>query len=174
MHFPQSLIAQAEARLIANTDNQYLVPTSGNPLRGLIQDHVVSAVWLTNKDTFFSREEYYQLIYGALRTEDNYSGEGMIKTLPPTIWKPKPMWTGKQVVRLDSFPSFALLRSKLLMSSSSSSSSLALARRSRLSSRTSLPPTPPVSTSLARPKLPVHLGESIRSKRWFSSSMVNS
>ncbi|KAL8286881.1 hypothetical protein RQP46_003887 [Phenoliferia psychrophenolica] len=98
MHFPQSHLAQAEARLIANTDNQYLVPTSGNPLRGLIQDHVVAGVWLTNKDTFFTREEYYQLIYGALRTEDNYTGEGMIKTLPPAIWKPQPLWTGKQVI----------------------------------------------------------------------------
>ncbi|GAA5929576.1 DNA-directed RNA polymerase I core subunit RPA190 [Sporobolomyces koalae] len=97
MHFPQSLIAQAEARLIANTDNQYLVPTSGNPLRGLIQDHVVSGVWLTNKDTFFTREQYYQLIYGALRPEENYTGEGTVKTVPPAIWKPKPMWTGKQI-----------------------------------------------------------------------------
>ncbi|KAK4705314.1 DNA-directed RNA polymerase I subunit RPA1, partial [Phenoliferia sp. Uapishka_3] len=98
MHFPQSHVAQAEARLIANTDNQYLTPTSGNPLRGLIQDHVVAGVWLTNIDTFFTRQEYYQLIYGALRTEDNYTGEGMIKTLPPAIWKPVPMWTGKQVI----------------------------------------------------------------------------
>ncbi|GAA6061623.1 hypothetical protein JCM10212_000965 [Sporobolomyces blumeae] len=97
MHFPQSLVAQAEARLIANTDNQYLVPTSGNPLRGLIQDHVVSGVWLTNKDTFFTREQYYQLIYGALRPEDDYTGEGTVKTVPPAIWKPKPMWTGKQI-----------------------------------------------------------------------------
>ncbi|GAA5898151.1 DNA-directed RNA polymerase I core subunit RPA190 [Sporobolomyces salmoneus] len=99
MHFPQSLVAQAEARLIANTDNQYLVPTSGNPLRGLIQDHVVSGVWLTNKDTFFTREQYYQLIYGALRPEDDYSGEGTVKTVPPAIWKPKPLWTGKQIFR---------------------------------------------------------------------------
>lgn len=99
MHFPQSLVAQAEARLIANTDNQYLVPTSGNPLRGLIQDHVVAGVWLTNKDTFFTREDYYQLIYGALRTEDDYTGGGKILTLPPAIIKPVPLWTGKQVVR---------------------------------------------------------------------------
>ncbi|GAA6038963.1 hypothetical protein JCM8097_000597 [Rhodosporidiobolus ruineniae] len=98
MHFPQSLIAQAEARMIANTDNQYLVPTSGNPLRGLIQDHVVAGVWLTNKDTFFTREQYQQLIYGALRPEGDYTGGGTVKTLPPTIFKPRPMWTGKQVI----------------------------------------------------------------------------
>ncbi|OAV98230.1 hypothetical protein PTTG_00291 [Puccinia triticina 1-1 BBBD Race 1] len=98
MHFPQSLIAQSEARMIANNDNQYLVPTSGNPLRGLIQDHVVSGVWMTNKDTFFDREEYYQIIYGALRPEGNYSGQGRVITVPPAIWKPVPMWTGKQLI----------------------------------------------------------------------------
>ncbi len=42
MHFPQSQAARAECYYVANTDNQYLTPTSGNPLRGLIQDHVVA------------------------------------------------------------------------------------------------------------------------------------
>lgn len=98
MHFPQNLIAQSEARTIANNDNQYLVPTSGNPLRGLIQDHVVSGVWMTCKDTFFSRDDYYQIIYGALRPENDYTGEGQVLTVPPAIWKPRPLWTGKQII----------------------------------------------------------------------------
>ena len=84
--------------MIANTDNQYLVPTSGKPLRGLIQDHVVAGVWMTCQDTFFTREQYFQLLYGALRPENNFEG-GRLITLPPTIWKPKPFWTGKQIVR---------------------------------------------------------------------------
>ncbi|KNZ77148.1 DNA-directed RNA polymerase I subunit rpa1 [Termitomyces sp. J132] len=88
-------IARAEAMMIANTNNQYLVPTSGNPLRGLIQDHVVAGVWMTSQDAFFSREEYFQLLYGALRPEDSQSH---LVTLPPTIWKPKPLWTGKQII----------------------------------------------------------------------------
>ncbi|KAG9037406.1 hypothetical protein FRB95_005695 [Tulasnella sp. JGI-2019a] len=98
IHFPQSEVARAEARFIANNDNQYLVPTSGNPLRGLIQDHVVAGVWMTNKSTFFTREEYHQIIYGALRPEENYTGGGRVLTVPPAIWKPRPLWTGKQLI----------------------------------------------------------------------------
>ncbi|KAH7930704.1 beta and beta-prime subunits of DNA dependent RNA-polymerase [Leucogyrophana mollusca] len=98
IHFPQNQVARAEAMFIANTDNQYLVPTSGKPLRGLIQDHVVAGVWMTCQDTFFSREEYFQLLYGALRPEDEGYHLGRLVTLPPTIWKPKPLWTGKQII----------------------------------------------------------------------------
>ncbi|KZT29285.1 beta and beta-prime subunits of DNA dependent RNA-polymerase [Neolentinus lepideus HHB14362 ss-1] len=98
IHFPQNQIARAEAYNIANTDNQYLVPTSGKPLRGLIQDHVVAGVWMTNKDTFFTREEYFQLLYGAIRPEDESHTSGRLMTLPPTVWKPRPLWTGKQII----------------------------------------------------------------------------
>ncbi|KAK7470427.1 hypothetical protein VKT23_001853 [Stygiomarasmius scandens] len=97
IHFPQNQVARAEAEMIANTDNQYLVPTSGNPLRGLIQDHVVAGVWMTSQGSFFSREEYFQLLYGALRPEEDYDG-CRLQTLPPTIWKPQPLWTGKQII----------------------------------------------------------------------------
>jgi len=88
--------------MIANTDNQYLVPTSGNPLRGLIQDHVVAGVWMTTQDAFFTREEYFQLLYGALRPEEavNTDDGSRLFTLPPTIWKPVPLWTGKQIVSI--------------------------------------------------------------------------
>ncbi|KAI8391772.1 uncharacterized protein BYT42DRAFT_642179 [Radiomyces spectabilis] len=98
IHFPQNEIARAEATLIANTDNQYLVPTSGNPLRGLIQDHVVSGVWMTARDTFFTRDEYQQLIYGSLRPEEDGIGNGRIHMVPPAIFKPVPLWTGKQII----------------------------------------------------------------------------
>ncbi|KAI0700751.1 hypothetical protein BC835DRAFT_1326250 [Cytidiella melzeri] len=96
IHFPQNQVARAEAMFIANTDNQYLVPTSGKPLRGLIQDHVVAGVWMTARDSFFTREDYFQLLYGAIRPET--SSTGRLRTMPPTIWKPRPLWTGKQII----------------------------------------------------------------------------
>ncbi|KIY73811.1 beta and beta-prime subunits of DNA dependent RNA-polymerase [Cylindrobasidium torrendii FP15055 ss-10] len=96
IHFPQNQVARAEAMFIANTDNQYLVPTSGSPLRGLIQDHVVAGVWMTSRDTFFEREEYCQLLFGALRAEECTTGR--LVTLPPAIRKPRALWTGKQII----------------------------------------------------------------------------
>lgn len=99
MHFPQNENAKSEALNLANTDSQYLTPTSGSPLRGLIQDHISAGVWLTNKDTFFTREKYQQLIYGCIRPEDGHTnGSSRILTVPPTIVKPEPLWTGKQVI----------------------------------------------------------------------------
>lgn len=99
MHFPQNENAKSEALNLANTDSQYLTPTSGSPLRGLIQDHISAGVWLTNKDTFFTRDQYHQLIYGCIRPEDGHTnGSTRILTVPPTIFKPEPLWTGKQVI----------------------------------------------------------------------------
>lgn len=103
MHLPQNELARAEAKEIANTDSQYLGSTAGKPLRGLIQDHLVMGVWLTNRDTMFTRSEYQQLLYSCLLPEHNslFATPGKsnrIITLPPAIMKPRPMWTGKQLV----------------------------------------------------------------------------
>jgi DNA-directed RNA polymerase I subunit RPA1 len=100
VHFPQNSLARAEAYNIANTDNQYLGPTNGNPLRGLIQDHISAAVWMTKRDTYFTREEYQQLLYGSIQPEEGGCGghNGRVITLPPTLIKPRRLWTGKQVI----------------------------------------------------------------------------
>ncbi|PVU90353.1 hypothetical protein BB561_004906 [Smittium simulii] len=99
MHFPQTAIAAAEANEIALTDYQYLAPTSGDPLRGLIQDSVDAGVMITSRDTFFTKDEYNQMLYWAIKPENNsHLPEGKIITLPPTIFKPMPLWTGKQVI----------------------------------------------------------------------------
>ena len=98
MHFPQNENARAEAFNLANTDSQYLTPTSGSPVRGLIQDHISAGVWLTNKDSFFTREQYQQYVYGCIRPEDGHSTRPKIVTVPPAIMKPVPLWTGKQII----------------------------------------------------------------------------
>ena len=98
MHFPQNEVARAEALQIADTDHQYLVATSGKPLRGLIQDHLSVAVWMSNRDTLFDRGNYQQLLYNCLRPESGHIVSERIETVPPAIIKPEPRWTGKQVI----------------------------------------------------------------------------
>ena len=100
-HFPQSDVARAEAMYIAQTDLQYIVPTDGSPLRGLIQDHVCGGVKLTTRDTFLKRWEYQQLLFATLaslpRLEVLEANQD-IQLVPPAILKPEPLWTGKQVI----------------------------------------------------------------------------
>ncbi|KAK4281856.1 hypothetical protein QN277_013303 [Acacia crassicarpa] len=112
VHFPQDEISRAEAYNIVNANNQYVKPTSGDPIRSLIQDHIVSAALLTKKDTFLSCEEFNQLLYssgvctawrGSLHGKPGQkiftsNSESDISLPPPAIWKPEPLWTGKQVI----------------------------------------------------------------------------
>jgi len=100
-HFPQNDLASAESKYIAATDLQYIVPTDGSPLRGLIQDHVDSGVKMTSKDTFFEKWEYQQLIFAALASLPGLEvirSDADIELLPSAIMKPRELWTGKQVI----------------------------------------------------------------------------
>ena len=98
VHLMQNQIAREEAYSISNTDNQYLVPTSGKPIRGLIQDSIVSALFLTLKDSFFTREYYMQIVYFALESQISRNMIDKIVLLPPCIVRPKLLWSGKQVI----------------------------------------------------------------------------
>lgn len=98
IHFPQSHIAHAEAKQIMQTHKQYIVPTSGKPIRGLIQDSVVSGVYLTSKDCFMDREKFQHLVYSGLRELVEQKRIKKIRLPQPVVIKPKPLYTGKQVI----------------------------------------------------------------------------
>ena len=98
LHLLQNHLARSEAYTISNTANQYISPTSGKPLRGLIQDSVVSAFFLTNRGTLLTKDEYQQLIYMATWNVLSQNSHSKIIILKPAILKPKQMWTGKQVI----------------------------------------------------------------------------
>ncbi|KAA8549764.1 hypothetical protein F0562_001218 [Nyssa sinensis] len=112
VHFPQDEVSRAEAYNIVNANNQYIIPTRGDTVRGLIQDHIVSAVLLTMKNTFLTCEEYNQLLYSSgvfAVGKGSFAGntcpkvsivnsEVEIQPVLPAVWKPKPLWTGKQVI----------------------------------------------------------------------------
>lgn len=98
IHLPQSYQAKAEAHEIMATHRQYVVPTSGKPLRGLIQDSVIGGVLMTCKDCFFTKEEYTQIVYVGLQELLADKKLKKIEMMPPQILKPKRLWTGKQVI----------------------------------------------------------------------------
>jgi DNA-directed RNA polymerase I subunit RPA1 len=110
IHFPQDTLARAEAYEIAANDKQYTAPTDGSPLRGLMQDHVGGCVLLCKPDTFLTREQYQQLLWVGVASL-GFCGGGPLShatdemhltdvdiLLTPAILKPKPRWTGKQLV----------------------------------------------------------------------------
>lgn len=78
------------------TDKQYIVPKDGRPIRGLIQDSIVSAALLTSKDTFLNKHEYQELLYIATWNLVNggVTKEKRIDQVKPAILKPEPLWTG--------------------------------------------------------------------------------
>lgn len=99
VHIPQDYLARAEAEELMLSSRHYIVPTSGAPIRGLIQDHIVAATLLSRRDTFLDRYTFMQLLYSAtekimLRT--NRIGQKYLIPVP-AILKPVPMWTGKQL-----------------------------------------------------------------------------
>ncbi|KAL6522438.1 hypothetical protein OROMI_031710 [Orobanche minor] len=112
VHFPQDEISRAEAYNIVNANEQYIVPTRGDTVRGLIQDHIVGAVLLTMKNTFLTHSEFSQLLYGSgvfahgtgslpgnyFRKVSLIDSDGLVESVLPTVWKPEPLWTGKQVI----------------------------------------------------------------------------
>ena len=106
IHVPQDVPAQAEAGDLMDADAQFILPTDGKPVRGLIQDHVVGGCKLSLLDAFLTREEYTQLVCVACASAlDLPADDGALHAtrsrapplLPPAILKPRPLWTGKQV-----------------------------------------------------------------------------
>ncbi|KAL0339625.1 UNVERIFIED_CONTAM: DNA-directed RNA polymerase I subunit [Sesamum radiatum] len=103
VHFPQDEISRAEAYNIVNAMSSIL---------SQLRDHIVGAVLLTLKNTFLTRSEFSQLLYGSgvfaggpgslagkqSRKVSLVDSEGLVESVLPSIWKPEPLWTGKQVI----------------------------------------------------------------------------
>ncbi|KAF6002560.1 dna-directed RNA polymerase [Cyanidiococcus yangmingshanensis] len=111
LHVPQDWIAAAEAEYLLRTDHHYVSPTSGAPIRGLIQDHVLGAVLITQRDRFFSWHDFSNIIYAATvrlwesprvgqlaQNERRFGPYATCAQVIPAILHPQCLWTGKQVI----------------------------------------------------------------------------
>lgn len=98
IHVPQSLECRSEVELLMDANLNLVVPTSGKPIRGLIQDHLSAGVLLTLQDKFFTFAEFSQLVFVGLQPYIHLIPNFLALLPPPAVFKPARLWTGKQVV----------------------------------------------------------------------------
>ncbi|XP_070193004.1 DNA-directed RNA polymerase II subunit RPB1-like isoform X1 [Littorina saxatilis] len=92
LHLPQSLEARAEVSELASVSKMLITPQSNRPVMGIIQDTLTGVGKMTRRDTFLEQGEVMNLL---MQVPD---WDGQIPQ--PAIIKPRPLWTGKQLLSL--------------------------------------------------------------------------
>lgn len=91
MHVPQSYETKAEVKEIMAVPKQVIAPKDNKPVMGIVQDSLLGIMLLSTRDTFIELDIVMNLLMWV-----DYNGD-----LPsPAIIKPRPLWTGKQILSL--------------------------------------------------------------------------
>ncbi|XP_065214140.1 DNA-directed RNA polymerase III subunit RPC1 [Planococcus citri] len=94
LHLPQTEEARAEALILMGNTSNLVTPRNGELMIAATQDFLTGAYLLTLRDTFLTRAEVCRLAGWLIAGPDM---DLDIEIPPPTILKPKQLWTGKQV-----------------------------------------------------------------------------
>ncbi|KAF5376975.1 hypothetical protein D9615_007212 [Tricholomella constricta] len=92
MHVPQSEETRAELSQIAWVPRQIISPQANKPVMGIVQDTLCGIRKFTLRDTFLD----WNAVQNILLWVPEWDGSVPI----PAIVKPKPLWTGKQILSL--------------------------------------------------------------------------
>jgi len=92
LHVPQSLPARAEAELMMLSARVVVSGQSNRPVMGIVQDSLIAVQKMTKRDVFMERD----LFFNILMWVKDWDG----RVPPPAIFKPKELWTGKQVLSM--------------------------------------------------------------------------
>ncbi|RLO03525.1 hypothetical protein DYB28_001540 [Aphanomyces astaci] len=94
MHLPQTEEARAEAATLMCVPNNLITSRNGEPLVAATQDFLTASYLLTQKNIFFNREQFCQVL--------TLMGDGIddIELPEAAIVCPIRLWTGKQVISL--------------------------------------------------------------------------
>ncbi|KAF9159494.1 DNA-directed RNA polymerase II subunit rpb1 [Actinomortierella ambigua] len=92
LHVPQSVETRAELTEICMVPKQIVSPQSNKPVMGIVQDTLCGIRKFTKRDCFLSKELVMNLVMWVP------GWEGFLPT--PAILKPKPLWTGKQILSM--------------------------------------------------------------------------
>ncbi|KAI0344206.1 beta and beta-prime subunits of DNA dependent RNA-polymerase [Trametopsis cervina] len=92
MHVPQSEETRAELSQIAWVPRQIISPQANKPVMAIVQDTLCGIRKFTLRDTFLDWNQVQNILLWVPEWD------GTIPT--PVILKPKPLWTGKQILSL--------------------------------------------------------------------------
>ncbi len=89
LHVPQSLEAQAEAKILMAVQEHILSPRFGGPIIGGIHDHISGLYLLTRGEKKFTREEAMELLrsldISEIPVQDEYTGKEIFSFILPDI-----------------------------------------------------------------------------------------
>lgn len=92
LHVPQSPETRAELSQICAVPLQIVSPQSNKPVMGIVQDTLCGIRKMTLRDNFVEYDQMMNMLYWI----PNW--DGVIP--PPAIIKPKPLWSGKQLLSM--------------------------------------------------------------------------
>ncbi|KAG9256051.1 uncharacterized protein F5Z01DRAFT_535793 [Emericellopsis atlantica] len=92
LHVPQSEETRAEVKELCLVPQNIVSPQKNAPLMGIVQDSLAGVYKLCRRDVFLNKEEVMNFMLWV----PNWDG-----VIPqPAILKPRPRWTGKQLISL--------------------------------------------------------------------------
>ncbi|KAK3995740.1 hypothetical protein QBC44DRAFT_319295 [Cladorrhinum sp. PSN332] len=94
LHVPQTEEARAEAINLMGVKNNLVTPKSGEPIIAATQDFITAAFLLSGKDRFYDRATFTYICTQMLL------GETYLEIPPPSVLKPRALWTGKQIFNI--------------------------------------------------------------------------
>lgn len=92
LHVPQSEETRAEITELCMVPTQIVSPQSNKPVMGIVQDTLCGVRKFTKRDTFMCKDAVMNIFLWVP------GWDGIIPT--PAILKPRPMWTGKQILSM--------------------------------------------------------------------------
>lgn len=92
LHVPQSIETRAELMEICMVPKQIISPQKNGPVMGIVQDTLCAVRKFTKRDNFMAKD----LVMNILMWVPDWDGY----MPPPAILKPKPLWTGKQLLSM--------------------------------------------------------------------------
>ena len=95
MHVPQSYETKAEVKEIMAVPKQVIAPKDNKPVMGIVQDALLGIMLFTQRDRFIELDQVMNLL---MWLDIDGKLEGKLPT--PAILKPRPLWTGKQLLSL--------------------------------------------------------------------------